>query len=192
MAYTPEQNGRAERENRTLVEAARTMILAKGLPKKLWAEAINTAAYILNRASKEELKNKSPYEMWHGSRASISHLRVFGTKVYVHIPKQKRLKWDSKADRGIHVGYGDETKGYKIWYSNRNKVEVQRDVIFEEEGEDRHKTTEEDKIERRWTEVHEKPAEEAEEEKKAKRKHKEIRQKREKKPKQMLRIEMSI
>lgn len=80
MAYTPEQNGRAERENRTLVEAARTMILAKGLPKKLWAEAINTAAYILNRASKEELKNKSPYEMWHGSRASISHLRVFGTK----------------------------------------------------------------------------------------------------------------
>lgn len=80
--------------------------------------------------------------------------------MYVHIPKQKRLKWDSKADRGIHVDYGDETKGYRIWYSNRNKV--QRDVIFEE-GEDRHKTTEEDKIERSWTEVHEKPAEEAEE-----------------------------
>lgn len=71
-------------------------------------------------------------------KSGISHLRVFGTKVYVHIPKQKRLKWDSKADRSIHVDYGDETKGYRIWYSNRNKV--QRDVIFEEEGEDRHKT----------------------------------------------------
>lgn len=65
VAYTPEQNGRAERENGTLVEAARTMILIKGLPKKLWAEAINTAAYILNRASKDELKNKSAYKMWH-------------------------------------------------------------------------------------------------------------------------------
>lgn len=134
VAYTPEQNGRAERENRTLVEAARSMMLAKGVPKKLWAEAVNTAAYVLNRVKKEEPNNKSPYELWHGKQASIRHLKVFGTKVYVHIPKQKRLKWDAKATKGIHVGYGEETKGYRIWYPSQKKVDTQRDVIFEQES----------------------------------------------------------
>lgn len=130
VAYTPEQNGRAERENRTLVEAARSMLLAK----KLWAETINTAAYVLNRVSKEKLKNKSPYELWYRKQASIEHLRTIGTEVFVHIPKQKRLKWDSKAIKGVHVGYGEETKGYRVWYTDQNKIDIQRDIIFEEEG----------------------------------------------------------
>ena len=63
FVYTPEQNGKAERENRTLVEAARSMLFAKNLTKNLWAEAINTAAYVLNRSRKSNL-NKTPIEFW--------------------------------------------------------------------------------------------------------------------------------
>ncbi|KAL0842477.1 hypothetical protein ABMA28_014571 [Loxostege sticticalis] len=63
VAYTPEQNGKAERENRTLVEAARTMLCARKLPKKLWAEAVNTAAYVLNRTGKSQVQGKTPYEI---------------------------------------------------------------------------------------------------------------------------------
>lgn len=99
---------------RTLVETVLSIMVGKDLPKKLWAEAVNITAYVLNRVSKEELENKSPYEMWQGRKASIKHFKVFGTKVYVHILKQKRLKWDPKAIEGIYVGYSEEIKGYRI------------------------------------------------------------------------------
>lgn len=61
MPYTPEQNGAAERDNRTLVEAARTMLHAKELPESLWAEAVNTAAYVINRTGATSVKGKAPY-----------------------------------------------------------------------------------------------------------------------------------
>lgn len=67
-------------------------MLAKEISKKLWVKAVNTVAYVLNRARKQELNNRSPYELWHGKEASIRHLKIFGTKVYVHISKQKEIK----------------------------------------------------------------------------------------------------
>src|SRR5277367_89492 len=93
MPYTPEQNGAAERENRTLVESARSMVHAKHLPVKLWAEAVNTAAYILNRTGPTAVIDKTPFELWFGEIVkSMDHLKVFGTECYVHVPKQKRRK----------------------------------------------------------------------------------------------------
>lgn len=76
----------------------------------------------------------SPYELWHKKRTNIEHFRTFGTEVFVHVSKQKRLKWDTKAIKGIHMGYGEETKGYRIWYADQNKIDIQRDVIFEDKG----------------------------------------------------------
>ncbi|GBN41194.1 Retrovirus-related Pol polyprotein from transposon TNT 1-94 [Araneus ventricosus] len=98
MPYTPEQNGAAERENRTIVEAARSILHHKGLPLKLWAEA------------------------------------VFGTKCFVHVPKQRRQKLDPKSVAGFFVGYCGEKDGYRVWLKKQNKIILSRDVIFENEA----------------------------------------------------------
>lgn len=128
VAYTPEQNGRAERENRALVEAARSMI--KDQNKNLWAEAINTATYVINRTGKISVDNKSPYELWYNKKVNLQEFQVFGAKVSVHIPKAKRRKFDSKNKMGIFIGYNEDVKGYTIYFKEENKIEVQRDVIF--------------------------------------------------------------
>lgn len=131
VPYTPEQNGKAERENRTLVEAARTMLNAcKDLPKSLWGEAINTAAFVINRTGKSRVSEKSPYEVWFGKKFDINQLKPFGTPVYAHIPKEKRKKWDSKGERGVMVGYGETVKGYRIYFPHKSDVEIKRDIVF--------------------------------------------------------------
>lgn len=133
VPYTPEQNGKSERENRTLVEAARTMICAKGLPKKLWAEAVQTAAYVLNRTSKSNDPGKTPFEVWTSKHFDINDLKIFGTPVFVHIPKEKRRKWDAKGEKGIMVGYGEDVKGYRVFFGEKNSVEIKRDIVFLEQ-----------------------------------------------------------
>lgn len=128
--YTPQQNGRAERENRTLVESARTMLHNSLMDKKFWAEAINTAAFVLNRVGKSSVKNVTPYTLWTNRNFDLNILKNFGAKVSVHIPKEKRRKLDTKNEIGILVGYSDEVKGYRIYFQLRNKVEIHRDVFF--------------------------------------------------------------
>ena len=78
MPHTPEQNGVAERMNRTLQESARAMLAHAGLPHGYWAEAVAAAAYLRNRVTTSPLGDKTPYEMWYGKRPDVSHLRVFG------------------------------------------------------------------------------------------------------------------
>lgn len=85
--YTPEQNGFIERENRTVQESARTMLLASGLNKTLWPEAVRTAVYILNRSALAN-RSKTPFESWFGRKPDLSHLKVFGTECMVYLPKQ--------------------------------------------------------------------------------------------------------
>ena len=92
---TPEQNGVAERLNRTLVEMARSMLLDGKLKLKFWAEAVSTAVYLKNRTPSSALKI-TPYEAWHGSKPKVDHLRVFGCDAFAHIPKDERSKFDSK------------------------------------------------------------------------------------------------
>jgi hypothetical protein len=101
VAYTPEQNGKVEREMRTVVESARTMMQAKNLEKKLWAEAVNTAVFTINRTGSSKISHKTPYELLYKKTFNIEFLQTFGNEVYVHIAKQKRLKWDAKSEQGI-------------------------------------------------------------------------------------------
>jgi hypothetical protein len=90
MLYIPEQNGAAEQENHTIVGSAHSMLHASGLPKELWAEACNTAVYILNCTGPTAVEGKTPLELWTGrSCETPGHLHVFGTECYVHTPKQK-------------------------------------------------------------------------------------------------------
>lgn len=130
-AYTPQQNGVAERLNRTLAEKARCMLIDANLSVKFWAEAINTAAYIINRIPcRSTAENKTPEELWSGIRPRISHLKVFGCQVMVHIPKQKRKKFDAKSNECIMVGYSDTSKAYRVFDPVTEKVIVSRDVTF--------------------------------------------------------------
>ena len=133
MPYTPQQNGSSERENRTIVEAARSMIYAKDLPLNFWAEAVNTAVYILNRTGPTAFEGKSPFELWFNRKPAINHLRIFGTECFVHIPDVKRRKLNAKSRKGILVGYCGDKDGYRIWMHDSNEITVSRDVIFKED-----------------------------------------------------------
>ena len=92
--YTPQQNGVAERKNRSIVEAAKAMIHDQSLPLHLWAEASKTAVYVQNRSPHKILGNMTPEEAFIGKKPDLSNLRIFGCPVYVHVPKDKRTKLD--------------------------------------------------------------------------------------------------
>ena len=132
--YTPQQNGAAERENRTLVEAARSMIHAKNLPIKLWAEAVNTAVFVLNRTGPTG-QVKSPVEIWFQcSQPKIDYFKIFGTKCYAHVPKERRRKLDKKSVPCLFVGYNGDHNGYRLWNYGKDSIEISRDVLFERES----------------------------------------------------------
>ena len=131
--YTPEQNGMAERLNRTLAEEMRAILYHAQLPKQYWAEAISTAAYLKNRSPHSALNGKTPYETWHEKKPNLSHLRVFGCLSTVHVPKQKRTKLDAKALVRIFIGYPDGVKGYRLIDPTTLTITVSRDVIFYED-----------------------------------------------------------
>ncbi len=133
MPYTPEQNGAAERENRTIMEAARSMLHSTTLPSQLWAEAVNTAVYVLNRSAPTKVEGKTPYELWHNKEAPTEHLKVFGTDCFVHIPKQNRKKLDAKSLKGHLVGYSGNRDGYRVYVPEKGTVILSRDVIFVDE-----------------------------------------------------------
>ena len=129
---TPQQNGVAERLNRTLVEMSRSMLLDAKLPQKFWAESVSTAVYLRNRCPTRAVKGKTPYEAWCGEKPKVDHLRVFGCDAYAHVPKDKRGKLDSKARRCVLLGYGETTKGYRLYDPVRARVIHSRDVRFNE------------------------------------------------------------
>ncbi|KRZ26987.1 Retrovirus-related Pol polyprotein from transposon TNT 1-94 [Trichinella pseudospiralis] len=134
MPYTSEQNGVAERENRILVETGRSMLHSKDLPLSLWVEAVNTACHVLNRTGPTTVKGKSPMELWFKrDPVSIDHFHVFGTECFVHVPKQRRRKWEKKSVAGRFMGYCDEKDGYRIWLPDINQIVTSRDVLFKPE-----------------------------------------------------------
>ncbi|PZC70387.1 hypothetical protein B5X24_HaOG216856, partial [Helicoverpa armigera] len=101
-----------------------------------YTKAINTAAYVINRTGKSSVDGKTPYELWSNKTFDINNLKVFGTPVYVHIPKEKRRKWDPKGEKGILVSYGETTKGYRVFFPHMNTVETKRDIIFVKENKE--------------------------------------------------------
>jgi transposase InsO family protein len=103
--YNPQQNGVAERKNRTIMEEVNTMIHDQDLPMPLWAEATRTAVYVQNRLSHSALGFMTPEEMFFGKKPVVSHLKLFGCPVFVHVPKEKRTKLDLSGKKGTFVGY---------------------------------------------------------------------------------------
>lgn len=130
--YTPQQNGVAERMNRTIVERAKCMIFDAKLDKSYWAEAVNTAVYVINRSINSILVDNTPEGIWTGSKVNLSNIRIFGSPVMVNVPKQRRQKWDKKAKKMIFVGYSSIVKGYRCLDPVTKTVTTSRDVTFME------------------------------------------------------------
>lgn len=131
VPYTPQQNGVAERMNRTIMERARSMLDDAGFKRSMWNEAVLTAVHLINRSPTTALaENRTPYEMWFGHKPNVSRLRVFGSKAFCHVPKEKRTKLDAKSQVCYLVGYG--VNGYRVWDPVRRKITIARDVVVEE------------------------------------------------------------
>ncbi|GJR10618.1 putative ribonuclease H-like domain-containing protein [Tanacetum coccineum] len=125
VARTPQQNGVAERKNRTLIEAARTMLADSLLPTTFWAEAVSTACYVQNRVLVTKPHNKTPYELLHGRPPSISFMRPFGCPVTILNTLDPLGKFDGKADEGFFVGYSINSKAFRVFNTRtRNESRV--------------------------------------------------------------------
>ncbi|XP_031121052.1 uncharacterized protein LOC116024300 [Ipomoea triloba] len=132
-ARTPQQNGVAERRNRTLKEAARVMISAARLPKRYWAEAINTACYTQNRSMIHKQYSKTPYELCKGRKPDISYFHSFGCKCFIHVNDKMHLRtFDECADEGIFLGYSTTSKAFRILNKRTMVVEESIHVVFDE------------------------------------------------------------
>lgn len=130
--YTPEQNGRIEREMRTIVEAARAEMYAEKLSVKLWAEALNYSVFTINQTGTSSVKGKSPAELWFGRHVNLKSMKPFGCECYVLSPEHERKKLDKKSTKGILIGYDLEEQGYRIYVPNENRIVISCNVIFKE------------------------------------------------------------
>jgi Integrase core domain len=128
---TPQQNGVAERMNKTLLEKARCMLSHAGLGKEFWTEVINTACHLVNRSPNTGIKCKTPEEIWSGKPADYSNLRVFYCPAYTHVNESKL---EPRAKKCIFLGYALGVKGYRLWCPNSkgSKFLIFKDVTFDE------------------------------------------------------------
>ncbi|KAH9650220.1 hypothetical protein KPL70_026283 [Citrus sinensis] len=119
---SPQQNGVAERNNRTILDMARIMLKSKRLLKEFWAEAVACAVYLSNQSPTRNVWGKTPQEAWSGRKPGIIHLRVFGSIAHVHVPDESRAKLDDKSEKFIFIGYDNNSKGYKLYNPNNGKI----------------------------------------------------------------------
>jgi transposase InsO family protein len=129
---TPQQNGVAERKNRHIAEICRSMLHAKNVPARFWAECMKTAAHIINRLPQEKMGYESPFQKLWNFKPQVSHFKVFGCVCYVFVPDHLRTKFDKKAVRCIFVGYDDARKGWRCCDPTTGRIYTSRNVIFDE------------------------------------------------------------
>ncbi|GJW42832.1 putative ribonuclease H-like domain-containing protein [Tanacetum coccineum] len=132
LARTPQQNGVAERRNRTLIEATRTMLCHSKLPTTFWAEAFNTACYVQNRVLVVKPHNKTPYEHFHGRTPTLSFMRPFRCLVTILNTIDHLDKFDGKADEGFFVGYSLNSKAFRVFNSRTRIVKENFHIRFNE------------------------------------------------------------
>nr|GEV97698.1 hypothetical protein [Tanacetum cinerariifolium] len=129
-ARTPQQNGVAERKNRTLIEAARTMLVDAKLPVTFWAEAVNTACYVQNRVLVNKSHNKTPYELFNGRSPAIGFLKPFDCHVMILNTLDNLGKFEEKGDEGYFIGYSMSSKAFRVFNKRTTRVEENLHVEF--------------------------------------------------------------
>ena len=130
---TPQQNGVAERMNRTITERVKCMLSQAKLPKSFWGEAMRTAVDLINLSPSYALDGDIPEKVWTGKDISYNHLRVFGCRAFVHIPRDERAKLDANSKQCIFLGYAHDEYGYRLWDPVDKKIIRSRDVVFIED-----------------------------------------------------------
>ena len=132
VRHTPQQNGLAERMNRTLMDKVRCLLIHSKLPQSLWAETLMTACYLVNRSPSSGIDFKTPVEMWSGRAANYSDLKIFGCPAFAHI---KQGKLEPRALKCVFLGYPEGVKGYRLWCTDLKppRCIVSRDVVFNEQ-----------------------------------------------------------
>ncbi|GJS42633.1 retrovirus-related pol polyprotein from transposon TNT 1-94 [Tanacetum coccineum] len=133
--YTPEQNGVAERKNKTLIEAARTMLNGLVLSKHFWTDAVRIACYTQNRSIIVKRHDKTSYEIFRERIPDISYFHVFGCPVFIHNHKDHLGKFDAKADDGYFLGYSSVSKAFRVYNTRRQQIEETYHVTFDESME---------------------------------------------------------
>ncbi|GJS12798.1 ribonuclease H-like domain-containing protein [Tanacetum coccineum] len=132
VARTPQQNEVAKRKNRTLIEAARTMLADSKLPTTFWAAVVNTACYVQNKLLVTKPHNKTPYELFLGRKPALGFMRPFGCPVTILNTIYHLGKFDGKADEGFFIGYSINSKAFRVFNSRTRIVEENMHVQFSE------------------------------------------------------------
>nr|GEW54251.1 retrovirus-related Pol polyprotein from transposon TNT 1-94 [Tanacetum cinerariifolium] len=130
VARTPQQNRVAERKNKTLIKAARTMLADSLLPTTFWAEAVNTACYVQNRVLVTKPHNKTPYEFLIGRPLNLDFMRPFGCPVTILNTLDHLGKFEGKADEGFLVGYSVNSNAFRVFNSRTKKVKENMHIKF--------------------------------------------------------------
>src|SRR5438034_2119181 len=130
--YTPQQNGVVERKNRTLIEAARTMLDEYKTSDQFWAEAVNTPCHAITRLYLHKILKKMAYELLTGNKPKVHYFRVFGSKCFILNKKSKSSKFAPKVDEGFMLGYGSNAHAYRVFNKTSGCVEIAKDVTFDE------------------------------------------------------------
>nr|GEV63835.1 ribonuclease H-like domain-containing protein [Tanacetum cinerariifolium] len=130
IARNSKQNGVAERKNRTLIEATRTMLVDSKLPTTFWAEVVNIACYVQNRVLVIKSHNKTPYELFLGRKHALSFMRPFGCLVTILNTLDHLDKFDGKSDNGFFVGYSINSKAFKVFNTRAKIIEDNMHINF--------------------------------------------------------------
>ncbi|GJV15624.1 putative ribonuclease H-like domain-containing protein [Tanacetum coccineum] len=133
VARTPQQNGVAKRKNKTLIEAAKTMLADSLLLITFWVEAVNTACYVLNMVLVTKPQNKTPYELLIGKSPSISFMRPFGCPLTILNTLDSLGKFDGKSDEGYLLGYSTSSKAFRVYNKRTKRVEENLHINFLED-----------------------------------------------------------
>ncbi|GJX83442.1 gypsy type transposase [Tanacetum coccineum] len=128
--YSPQQNGIAERKNRTLKEMVTAMLISSGMSQDMWGEAILTATYLLNKIPRKE-KEETPYELWMGRKPSYQYLRVWGCLAKVAVPTPKAQKIGPKSVDCIFIGYAKKSTAYRFIVHESKNPDIQKNTIME-------------------------------------------------------------
>jgi hypothetical protein len=127
---TSQQNGRAERKHRHILDTTRALLISSSCPENFWGEAALTAVYTINRVPTPIIGNLSPYEKLYGTAPDYHHLRVFGCACFVLLQKHEHTKLEPRSRLCCFLGYGIEHKGYRCWDPVSKRLRISRHVVF--------------------------------------------------------------
>ena len=115
------------------MEAAKAMLHDQNLLMHIWEEGARTTVYVQNCTPHRVLENKTHEEVFSGKKPEFSHLRIFSYLVCIHILKEKTTKLDPSGKKGIFVGYSKSSKDYRIYFPGFKKIDISKDVKFDED-----------------------------------------------------------